>query len=128
MTDKQMKALLYAQQGELDAVAMYNALAKKATDTKDAATFKQLASEEGRHASVFHAYTGRVLKPKKTKAVALPILYSLLGRKRLYPLIAKGEYDAEKKYEALVHDFEEVKTVQADEHRHGDTVLALLKK
>ena len=60
--------------------------------------------------------------------VALPILYSLLGRKRLYPLIAKGEYDAEKKYEALVHDFEEVKTVQADEHRHGDTVLALLKK
>ncbi len=127
MTDKQMKALLYAQQGELDAVAMYNALAKKAKDPKDAATFKQLASEEGRHASVFHAYTGRVLKPKKTKAVALPILYSLLGRKRLYPLIAKGEYDAEKKYEALVHDFEEVKTVQADEHRHGDTVLALLK-
>lgn len=127
MTDKQMKALLYAQQGELDAVAMYNALAKKATDPKDAATFKQLASEEGRHASVFHAYTGRVLKPKKTKAVALPILYSLLGRKRLYPLIAKGEYDAEKKYEAIVHDFEEVKTVQADEHRHGDTVLALLK-
>ena len=127
MTDKQMKALLYAQQGELDAVAMYNALAKKAKDPKDAATFKQLASEEGRHASVFHAYTGRVLKPKKTKAVALPILYSLLGRKRLYPLIAKGEYDAEKKYEAIVHDFEEVKTVQADEHRHGDTVLALLK-
>ena len=127
MTEKQMKALLYAQQGELDAVAMYNALAKKAKHPKDAATFKQLASEEGRHASVFHAYTGRVLKPKKTKAVALPILYSLLGRKRLYPLIAKGEYDAEKKYEALVHDFEEVKTVQADEHRHGDTVLALLK-
>ena len=126
MTDKQMKALLYAQQGELDAVAMYNALAKKAKDPKDAATFKQLAAEEGRHASVFHAYTGQVLKPKMTKAIALPILYSLLGRKRLYPIIAKGEYDAVKKYEALVNDFEEVKSVQADEQRHGDTMLALL--
>ena len=122
-----MKALLYAQQGELDAVAMYNALAKKAKDPKDAATFKQLASEEGRHASVLHAYTGKVLKPKMTKAIALPILYSLLGRKRLYPIIAKGEYDAVKKYEALVNDFEEVKSVQADEKRHGDTMLALLE-
>ena len=126
MTDQQMKALLYAQQGELDAVAMYNALAKKAKDPKDAATFKQLASEEGRHASVFHALTGKVLKPKMTKAIALPILYTLLGRKRLYPIIAKGEYDAEKKYEALVNDFEEVRSVQADEHRHGDIMLALL--
>lgn len=121
-----MKALLYAQQGELDAVAMYNALAKKAKDPKDAATFKQLAAEEGRHASVFHAYTGRVLKPNMTKAIALPILYSVLGRKRLYPLIAKGEYDAAKKYEALVNDFDEVKPVQADEQRHGDTMMALL--
>lgn len=126
MTDQQMKALLYAQQGELDAVAMYNALAKKAKDPKDAATFKQLAAEEGRHASVFHAYTGRVLKPNMTKAIALPILYSVLGRKRLYPLIAKGEYDAAKKYEALVNDFDEVKSVQADEQRHGDTMMALL--
>ena len=128
LIDQYMDQLLYAQQGELDAVLMYNKLAEKVKDAKDAAAFKQLAAEEGRHASVFHAYTQKVLKPKKTKAVALPILYSLLGRKRLYPLIAKGEYDAEKKYEALVHDFEEVKTVQADEHRHGDTVLALLKK
>lgn len=127
MTEKQMDMMLYAQQGELDAVAMYNALAGKVKDPKDAETFKRLAAEEGRHAAVFHAYTGKVLKPKMTKAVAIPILYSVLGRKMLYPLIAKGEYDAAKKYEMLVHDFEEVKTVQADEKRHGDTVMALLK-
>ena len=126
LTEQYMDELLYAQQGELDAVLMYNALAEKVKEPKDAATFKQLAAEEGRHASVFHAYTQRVLKPKRTKAIALPILYSVLGRKRLYPLIAKGEYDAVKKYEALVDKFDEVKSVQADEQRHGDTVLALL--
>ena len=128
MTDKQMKMLLFAQQGELDAVAMYNALAAKAKLPKDAAVFRQLAAEEGRHAAVFHAYTGQVLKPKKTKAIALPILYTPLGRKRLYPIIAKGEYDAAKKYEALIGDFEEVRTVQADETRHGDTMMSLLEE
>lgn len=127
MTEKQWKALLKAQQGELDAVAMYLALAKKAKDTHDAETFRQLAAEEGRHASVFHGYTGRVLRPKHTKAILLPILYAVIGREKLYPIIADGEYQAVKKYEALVGEFENVRSVQADEQRHGDTVLALLK-
>lgn len=127
LTEQYMDELLYAQQGELDAVLMYNALAAKVKDPKDAETFKQLAAEEGRHASVFHAYTNKVLKPKKTKAIAVPALYKLVGRKVLYRVIAKEEYKAAEKYEALVNLFDEVKSVQADETRHGDTVLALLQ-
>ena len=69
----------------------------------------------------------KTLKPKKAKAILLPILYRVLGREKVYPMIAKGEYDAEKKYEAVVARFPEVGSVKADEKRHGDTVLALLK-
>ncbi|MBQ9045960.1 MAG: rubrerythrin [Oscillospiraceae bacterium] len=127
LTEQYMDELLYAQQGELDAVAMYNALAKKVKSAKDAEAFKQLASEEGRHASVFHAYTKQVLKPKNTKAIAVPLMYKVIGRKRLYPIIAKQEYAAAKKYEKLVDKFEDVKSVQDDEVRHGDIVLGLLK-
>ena len=126
MTEKQWKGLLKAQQGELDAVAMYQALARKAKDRRDAETFKQLAAEEGRHAAVFHTYTGKVMRPKQTKAILLPLLYSLVGREKLYPIIAEGEYKAVKKYEALIGEFDTVRSVQADEQRHGDTVLALL--
>ena len=75
MTDQQKKALLYAQQGELDAVAMYNALAKKAKDPKDAATFKQLASEEGRHAAVFH-------RPKRVPTFRRKCYKSCLSARR----------------------------------------------
>ena len=127
MTDKQMKMLLFAQQGELDAVAIYNALAAKAKLPKDAAVFRQLAAEEGRHAAVFHAYTGQVLKPKKTKAIALPILYTLLGRKRLYPMIARGEYAAVKTDEPVIAFLPEACSVRDDEKRHGDTVMELLR-
>jgi rubrerythrin len=47
ITKKDMKVLLKAQQGELDAVLMYNALAEAAKHQKDKDTFRQLAKEEG---------------------------------------------------------------------------------
>ena len=118
--------LLRSQQGELDAVLMYQRLAKVVKTEKEREAFLQLAKEEGRHASVFHAYTKKVLKPKKSKAFFMPILYYLLGKKRLYPLIAKGEYDAAVGYKHLIADFLEVKSVMNDEKRHGDIVSGLI--
>ena len=56
----------------------------------------------------------------------MPLLYHLLGRKRLYRMIAKGEYDAAVGYEHLITDFPEVEKVRNDEKRHGDIVSALL--
>ena len=126
MTEDQRKELLRSQQGELDAVLMYQRLAKVVKTEKERDTFLLLAKEEGRHASVFHAYTKEVLKPKKTMARIMPLLYHLLGRKRLYRMIAKGEYDAAVGYEHLIADFPEVENVRNDEKRHGDIVSALL--
>lgn len=126
ITNDDMKVLLKAQQGELDAVLMYKALAKKVKRTKDAETFNRLAQEEGHHAAVFKNLTNRVLKPKKTMAIVLPLLYSIIGRKRLYGLIAKGEYAAVEKYQAVVEKFPEIESVKNDEKRHGDMVMALL--
>ncbi len=87
-----MIILLKSQQGELDAVLMYNALAGRVKDEKDAAVFRTLAAEEGHHAAVFKALTGQTLKPKKMLAAVVPLLYRVLGKKRLlffYPLSRK---------------------------------------
>ncbi len=128
VTKSDRKILLKSQQGELDAVLMYNALADTVRDDGDAETFRTLAAEEGRHAAVFKGLTRQILTPKKTKAVLLPLLYKVIGRKRLYPLIARGEYNAENAYAPLVGKYPEVQSVKADEKRHGDTVLALLQE
>ena len=122
----EFKTLLKSQQGELDAVLMYNALAVVVKNPKDAVTFKKLAAEEGRHAAVFYHLTRIKLRPQNTKAVLLPLLYKILGRKRLYPLIAKGEYAAVRTYSPLVRKYPEVNSVRRDEKRHGDTVMSLL--
>ena len=127
MTQEQYKELLRSQQGELDAVLMYQRLAKVVKTDKERETFLQLAKEEGHHASVFHSYTKKALKPQKGKAIMMPVLYRLLGKKQLYPLIAKGEYDAAVGYEHLIADFPEVESVKNDEKRHGDMVSGLLE-
>ena len=123
---EERNVLLKSQQGELDAVKMYNALAKVVKDSRDAETFRQLAAEEGHHAAVFKAMTNEVLKPKSTKAIVIPLLYRLVGKKKLYPIIARKEYDAVKKYEPVAARFPKVESVKNDEQRHGDTVLGLL--
>lgn len=127
ITKKDMKVLLKSQQGEMDALLMYRELAKVVKDKKDKEVFLQLASEEGHHAKVFKKYTHRVVKPKPTKAIFVPLMYRIIGKKKLYPVIAKGEYDAEKNYESVVKKFSSVRSVQQDERRHGDMVLALLE-
>ena len=125
-SDNDRKILLKSQQGELDAVLMYQALAEVVKDTKDADTFRKLAAEEGHHAAVFHGLTNENLKPKKTLAILMPILYKIIGKKRLYPLIAKGEYAAAENHAPVVEKFPVIESVRKDETRHGDTVASLL--
>lgn len=126
ISKKDMKILLKSQQGELDAVLMYRTLANVVKDKNDAETFKKLAAEEGHHAAVFHGLTQEKLKPKKTLAIFMPILYRLIGKKRLYPLVIKGEYKAADNYAPVAEKFPEIESVKKDEKRHGDIVANLL--
>ena len=127
MTEEARKTLIKAQQGELDGVETYLMLAEVVHNEDDVKAFKELAADEGRHAAVFKDYTGEVLKPNKTQAFAVAALYSLLGKKILYPLIAKFEYAAIPGYEELMKDYPEVESVKNDEKRHGDTLNSLLE-
>ena len=127
ISKKNMKNLLKSQQGELDAGLMYNALTEVAKIQRDKDTFRQLAKEEGHHASVFHKLTGTALQPKQTKEILLPILYKIFPRWILYRAIAQGEYAAVKNYAPVAKKFPEVESVKNDEKRHGDTVKGLLQ-
>ena len=126
MTEEQRRKLIKAQQSELDGVETYLMLADTVKNRSDRETFKTLAADEGRHASVFKQYTGEILKPRKLQARAVVILYHLIGKKALYPLIARFEYAAIPRYEQLEKEYPEVESVKNDEKRHGDTLMALL--
>ena len=119
--------LLQSQQSELNGVETYLRLAEVTSNETDTRIFKELAADEGRHANVFKEYTKEVLTPGKFMANAVAILYRILGKRVLYPFIAKFEYNAIPKYEKMMEKYPEVEAVKNDEKRHGDTVLSLLK-
>ena len=126
ITAQQMQALITAQQGEEDAVYMYQQLAKVVRDEADRAAFLRLAGDEKRHSDVFRKYSNMDLKANPAKGIFVPLMYRILGKKRVYPIIAKGEYDAAEKYKHIIDDFPEVVEVMNDEVHHGDAVLGLL--
>nr|WP_276773485.1 hypothetical protein [Anaerococcus hydrogenalis] len=58
ISKEDMKILLKSQQGVLDVVLMYQALADVVKDkNNDADTFRKLAAEEEYHSAVFHKLT-----------------------------------------------------------------------
>ena len=125
MTDK--KFLLKSQQGELDAVPMYINLAKRfeKKNAEVAEMLRSMASDEGRHASVFKNLSGQVLKPKKLLSTVVPILMSIIGKKRLFKIIAQHEYGAYDNYAPWVEKYSEIGSVQADERKHGDMAMKI---
>ena len=56
----------------------------------------------------------------------MPILYKLIGKKRLYPKIVNGEYKASENYGLVAKKFPEIESVRKDQKRHGDMVASLL--
>lgn len=128
VTPGQMDVLITAQQGEADAVMMYRRLADTVTDPADREAFLRLAGDEARHEEVFFRYTGKTLRANPAKAILVPLMYRTLGKEKVYPIIAKGEYDAADKYTEVIGDFPDAETVMNDEVRHGDAVMGLLEK
>lgn len=123
---KEMKALLRSQQGELDGVEIYKALAHAVKEQNDSETFLRLAADEGRHAAVFYRLSGKRLKPKRWKGKGVALAYRILGKQALYPIIANREYAAKNTYAPMVKLFPEVADIIKDETCHGDAVKNLL--
>lgn len=88
----------------------------------------ETAKDEGRHGAVFHNLTDATLKPKKTKAIVVPCLMSILGKRKTFEIIAGQEYSAETKYDEIVGKYPTVVSVQKDEHMHGNRMMEISKK
>ncbi len=115
-----------AQQGELDAVAMYKALAEVAKDPITAELFRKTAAEEGHHANVCKQYTNDAsLKPNPLKAKLLSRIYKVCPPAALL-MLARGEYKAAKDYAPCLLEYPAIEEVLKDEIRHGDRMKHLM--
>ena len=126
MEDKEF--LLSSQQGELNAVPMYLNLSKKfeKKNPQVAEILKEMAADEGKHASVFRKLSNEVLKPKMFLAKVVPVLMNILGKKNTFKIIAKLEYNTYDSYGGWLEKYPEILAVQADEKKHGDLAMKIV--
>ncbi len=128
MNEREKGQLLKAQQGELDAVLLYNALAKRAKNPEAKLKFKEVASDEGKHASILKKYTNQTLKPGKAKARIVSLIYVLFGHSYTCKLLMKGELGSIPGYQKLVDKFPGIQEIIDDEKRHAEIAKSLVNK
>lgn len=124
MTEKEKKALIKAQQAEMDAVLVYKNLARIAKTKAHKEQFTLMAAEEGKHASILKIYTETTLKPKAFKSMAVLLINRVLGYKKMTDMLAKNELKAASSYEELVEKYKKIKEIMSDERKHAE----ILKK
>ena len=122
--------LLFAQQGELDAVLLYNTMAKKVRrkNPELAETFKKVAASEGQHANVCKKLTGKSgLRPSPLKAIAVSSIYKV-SPKLAFQLLVDGEFDAARDYMPIVRECPDIRPVMLDEIEHGKIFQECIEK
>lgn len=122
--------LLKSQQGEIDAVLVYQKLADRVAKNNPAIheTLMKIGSDEGRHASMLHKITGVALKPKATLANVVICLSYLIGKKRTLQFLAKTEHKALETYKPYAAEYPELEAMRLDEGRHGDLLDGIVKE
>lgn len=124
------KDLLKAQQGEINAVILYQKMAERVAKDNPAIHEKilQLGSDEGRHANMLRKLTGEVCKPVSTLANMVVCLSYILGIKRTLLIMANAERKALETYKPFVAQYPELETMRLDEGRHGDVLESIVKE
>ena len=121
MAKTELDALLAFQQSELDAVYLYQHLARLMKNADDIALMLTLASDEGRHAGILKQYTNKTdLKSRRQLGDAVCAMYKILGKKAVFSLLSKAEIQSEAHYREYYESYPALAAIGADEMKHGN--------
>ena len=125
MKQEVKEQLLKYQQGEIDGVLVYQALAKLAPNEEMKNTLLELAADEGRHGAILRKYTNEILTPSDESAKMMEQMYKQYGNK-IFEKIAEAEDKGGEMYEPFVNDIPEAKSMIEDELKHARIARSFL--
>lgn len=127
MDKDELKALIGFQQGELDAVILYQALAKRMKDEETKQILLSIAADEGKHAAILRQYTETKLEPKPTLKNVSLLAHRIVGKKTLFKIMAKFEYNAANNYAPYFEKYPRIRDeITPDETKHGNLLMSLI--
>ena len=128
LSASEREQLLHAQQGELDAVLLYQSISSLVNRDELKSVLLDVAADEGRHALVLKEYTGAKLVASQRKARQVGFLYRFLGHRATMKILAKGENKAAEGYRLLIDQFPRLSSIMLEEMEHANRLLALARQ
>ena len=126
ISEKSLNIILKMQQNELNESYIYREIAKFTKDKENKETLLKLADEEEAHYNIWKSYTGKEMKPQKTKIFKYKWLAKILGFTFAVKLMENGEEIAQKEYEVLAEEVKESIEIREQEIEHENALLEML--
>jgi len=126
MKDCLLRDLLQAQRNEITEHRIYNRLANREKDPRNARVLRRIAKDELRHYGFWKKHTGREVKPARWQVFKFYWLARILGLTFSIKLMERGEGQAQVTYGRIARSIPEARRVAEDEDRHEQQLLGML--
>ena len=126
LSSNTINVLLNMQRNEVTEHLIYQNLARRVKDEENRDILLRIADEELRHAKIWEQLTGKEVKPHRFKVFIYTLLALLLGYTFVLKKMEMGEDKAIAGYSAMIEELPQAKQIADDEHRHEQSLLAML--
>jgi VIT1/CCC1 family predicted Fe2+/Mn2+ transporter len=126
MDARTMRAAIAAQRNEVTETLVYERLAARCKDEKNAAVLRSIAAAETSHAAFWKGVTGVEAQPRRLGALRVLAQARILGLTFALKLMERGEGRASADYAALEHEIPGLSKIAADEDAHEQELLGML--
>ncbi len=120
--------LLIAQESEITESRIYARLAKTTKNPDNAKVLQRISEDEARHYEYWKKYTGKEIKPNKSKINKFYWITRLLGLTFGVKLMEKGEEQAQVNYEEFIEYIPEAKDIISDEEKHEKQLIKCINE
>jgi len=126
MDARTRKAALAAQRNEVTEQLVYERLASRCKDEKNASVLRSIAQAEAAHAEFWKGVTGEEARPDRARAARVIAQARAFGLTFALKLMERGEARAAKGYGLLAEEVPGLERIAADEDEHERQLLGML--
>jgi len=123
---KTMRRIVAFQRDEETSAAIYQRLADRLSDRKNAEVLARMAAEEARHAARWRAVTNKDVGPDRLRVSVFFFIARFLGLTFAIKTLEKGEGQAQVGYGSILDLFPDAKAIIAEEDAHEDALIAMI--
>lgn len=113
---------------EITEYEIYSSLAHKEKDKEKAKLLQQIANDELRHYNYWKEWTGKDIKPSKTKKIFYLTLAKIMPQSFVLKLMERGEELSQSRYEYVASKLPETAHIIEEERDHETKLLDLIEE